>query len=114
MLSKTEDTNLDLQLEADMMAVADKMVNDRITEDKFETPIRHVHTKQSTSATSSVTTKNSTYTMMTSKVSNPLVLTQVTPAKQVKQQENKKNEKDVNPVNVTNSVAGGPKCMRAV
>ena len=61
----SDDTDLDSQLEKDMLAVADKMENDRLT--GFQTPVRDVHTKQSQSATSSVTTRNSTHATVTAK-----------------------------------------------
>ena len=79
---ESDDMELDSQLEKDMMAVADKMENGRLTADRSETPDCHIHTKQSESTTSSVITKNSTYAMMKSKVPKMLVPTTVTPAKQ--------------------------------
>ena len=52
-----DDMELDSQLENDMMAVADKMENDRLTEDRFKTTVCHVHAKQRELTTSSVTTR---------------------------------------------------------
>ena len=59
---QSDDTDLDSQLEKDMLEVANRMENDRTTkQDSYQTPVRHVHTKQSDSTTSSVTTRNSNY-----------------------------------------------------
>ena len=66
---ESNDTELDSQLEKDMMEVTDKMESDRLTADRFQTPVHHVQTEQSELATSFVTTKNSTYATMTNKVS---------------------------------------------
>ena len=99
---ESDDTELDSQLEKDMMAVAEQMESDRLNDDRFETPVRHIHTKQGASATSSVTTKNSTYAAMTGKVSSSLAPPHVTPAKQAKLQENQKNEEAPESQNVTN------------
>ena len=82
---ESEDTDLDSQLEKDMMAVAEKMESDRLgKEDNFHTPVRHVHTEQSESTTSSVTTKNSTYATMTASKATKMSAhaTEVTPVKQ--------------------------------
>ena len=93
---ESNDTELDPQLEKDMMAVTDKMENDRLTGDRFQTPVRHVHTEQSKSITSSVMTKNSTYATMTGKVSKMSAPNSVTPVKQATKTE------DVNSAHVTN------------
>ena len=76
------------------------MENDRLTEDRFQTPVRHVHTKQSKSITPSVTTKNSAYATMTGKASKMLAPTAVTPVKQATFQNSTKTD-DLKSMHVT-------------